>query len=142
MSSMLDAGTDRAARSALVMGALAVASALASVEVLPASAQQTPEGATAEMVREGRELFTGDGFCYACHGRNGRGVPDLGADLTDGEWTHTDGSFRDLVARIRKGVPAEESASGVPMPPAGGADLTADQIRAVAAYVWSLSRGG
>ena len=139
---MHDAGTDRAARTTFTLAAFAAASLLAFAAVRPASAQQLPEGATSEMVREGRLLFTGDGFCYTCHGRNGRGVPNLGADLTDGDWTHTDGSFEDLVARIRKGVSAEESASGVPMPPAGGADLTAGQVRAVAAYVWTLSRGG
>ena len=132
----------RTRRVAWVLAALTVASALALMSVRPASAQQPPEGATAEMVREGRQLFAGDGFCYTCHGRDGRGVPNLGADLTDGDWVHTDGSFRELVVRIREGVSAEESASGVPMPPAGGADLTADQIRAVAAYVWTLSRGG
>ena len=139
---MYDTGIGRDGRPAIVLAALAAGAMLVLAAVRPASAQQLPEGATSEMVREGRELFTGDGFCYTCHGRDGRGVPNLGADLTDRDWTHTDGTFDGLVARIRKGVSAEESPSGVPMPPAGGANLTPQQIRAVAAYVWSLSRGG
>jgi hypothetical protein len=28
-----------------------------------------------------------------------------------------------------------------PMPPMGGAQLTADQVKAAAAYIWSLSHG-
>lgn len=107
-----------------------------------ASAQELPAGVSEEMVRQGRELFRGNGFCYTCHGTEGGGVPNLGANLTDDEWSHTDGSFAGLVERIGEGVPAEESSSGVPMPPAGGSKLTAEQIRAVAAYVWTLSRGG
>lgn len=131
-------------RTPLLVIALAavVAAALALASSRSAAAQQLPEGVTGEMVEQGRQLFTGDGFCYTCHGRSGRGVPDLGSDLTDGDWEHTDGSFGGLVTRIRQGVSAEASASGVPMPPGAGAGLSDEQIRAVAAYVWSLSRGG
>lgn len=105
-------------------------------------AQERPAGVTPEMVRQGREVFTGDGFCYTCHGSEGRGMPGLGSDLADGEWVHTDGSFEELVSRIRQGVPANSATTGVPMPPRGGAALSEEQIRAVAAYVWTLSRGG
>lgn len=104
-------------------------------------AQELPEGVTSRMVAEGEAIFHGVGFCYACHGEGGTGMAQLGADLTDGEWTHTDGSYQGLVERIGRGVRAEESASGVPMPPRGGGRLTDDQLRAVAAYVWALSRG-
>lgn len=117
----------------------------AAVQMLtgrPAAAQELPEGVSRETVQQGGQLFRGDGFCYTCHGPEGKGIPNLGANLTDGEWIHTDGSFSGLVERIRSGVPAEESSSGVPMPPSGGAHLTSEQIRAVAAYVWTLSHGG
>lgn len=107
-----------------------------------AAGQDLPQGVTEEMVEQGREVFRGDGFCYTCHGRDGTGVSGAGGDLTDGEWRHTDGSFAGLVDRIRSGVRANASSTGVPMPPAGGAELSPDQLRAVAAYVLTLSRGG
>lgn len=102
--------------------------------------QEFPEGVTEEMVARGDSLFHGAGFCYACHGPDGGGVSKLGADLTDEEWRHTDGSYRGLVNQITVGVSAERSSSGVPMPPRGGGRLTDEQVRAVAGYVWVLGR--
>lgn len=107
-----------------------------------APAQELPPGVTDEMVRQGRDLFESDGFCYTCHGRDGSGMQGAGGDLTDGEWRHTDASFEGLTARIRDGVRANASSTGVPMPPAGGAELTPEQLRAVAAYVWTLGPNG
>lgn len=104
--------------------------------------QELPEGVTPEMVAAGEEIFGGAGFCYTCHGADGEGVPQLGADLTDDEWTHGDGSYQEIVQRIREGVSAEASTVGVPMPPRGGGRLSDEQVRALAAYVWVLSRGG
>lgn len=117
-----------------------LATARAAERPPAAAVQELPSGVTPEMVQEGERIFVGSGFCHNCHGRNGRGLPQLGSDLTDGGWQHNDGSYEGLVERIGAGVPAERSGSGVPMPPAGGARLTPEQIRAVAAYVWTLSR--
>lgn len=105
------------------------------------AAQQLPDGVTRETVDQGQRLYRGDGFCYNCHGRDGEGIPDIGSDLTDDDWRHVDGSLEGLVRMIRDGVSAEESSTGIPMPPRGGARLSPEQIRAVAAYVWTLSRG-
>lgn len=104
--------------------------------------QELPEGVTAEMLSRGEELFQGAGFCYTCHGQEGRGVPRLGSDLGDDEWVHGDGSYESIAQRIRAGVTAEASTVGVPMPPRGGGRLSDEQVRAVAAYVWALSRRG
>lgn len=106
------------------------------------AAQAVPEEVTREAVQQGERLFGGEGFCYTCHGQDGGGIPDLGADLTDGDWIHVDGSLEGLAAVIRDGVPAERSTTGIPMPPKGGASLSPEQVRAVAAYVWTLSRDG
>ena len=105
-----------------------------------AAAQELPEGVTPAMVARGRTLFADDALCYNCHGADGRGIPQLGANLTDGEWLHVDGSYAALVRLVREGVPSEESSVGMPMPPGGGARLREEDIRAVAAYVWTLSR--
>lgn len=124
------------AAAALILVGLTASSAA------PARAQELPDGVTRAMVERGGEIFRGDGFCYTCHGRQGRGMQGLGADLTDTRWRHGDGSYGSIVDRVRRGVSANASGSGVPMPPMGGARLTEAELRAVAAYVWTLSRGG
>ena len=103
-------------------------------------AQELPEGVTMAMVDEGKAIFEGAGICSSCHGPTGAGVPNLGADLTDDEWTHIDGSYEEIVENVMSGVTAEASTSGVPMPPKGGTNITDDQVKAVSAYVWTLSR--
>jgi mono/diheme cytochrome c family protein len=104
-----------------------------------APAGQVPAGATAAMVEEGRTLFRGTGLCFTCHGPDGVGVPQLGPNLADGEWLHSDGSFEAIVNQINTGVTAAQSKTGTIMPPKGGAaTLTDEQVRAIAAYVYSL----
>ena len=107
-----------------------------------ASAQDLPDGVTAEMVEAGATLFNGAGLCMACHGPDGKGNSGLAADLTDSEWIHSDGSFEKIVEGIMAGVDPSKSTNGIAMPPRGGSALTDEQVRAVAAYVWTLSRSG
>lgn len=117
--------------------------AAASAGIVPAvggALQELPPGVTPEMVERGREIFVGPGLCHTCHGRSGEGREGLGADLTDREWTHGDGSFEYLLDRIDRGVSAQASTSGVPMPPRGGSGISDEEVEAVAAYVWTLSR--
>lgn len=102
-------------------------------------ADSLPEGVTPAMVSAGKELFGGKGLCLACHGPDATG--GLGPDLTDTVWLHGDGSFTDIVSRVLLGVPDDESITGQSMPPKGGSTLTDEEVRAVAAYVWTLSRG-
>ncbi|MCB2020033.1 MAG: cytochrome-c oxidase, cbb3-type subunit III [Rhizobacter sp.] len=72
--------------------------------------------------------------CAACHGPDGKGNTALGApNLTDKIWLH--GWGEELIVRtINQGwhnvMPAQK------------ARLGEEQIRVLAAYVWSLSRGG
>jgi mono/diheme cytochrome c family protein len=107
---------------------------------MEATPQELPEGVTAAMVEEGKGIYGGAGICMSCHGATGEGIPSLGADLTDDEWLHVDGSYESIVSNIMKGVTAQESSSGVPMPAKGGTAITDDQVKAVAAYVWTLSK--
>jgi mono/diheme cytochrome c family protein len=97
-----------------------------------------PAGVTPAMIAQGKKLFSGDGLCFSCHGPEAKGL--VGPDLTDAAWLLGKGTFEEIVARILEGVPANKSKSGVVMPPKGGAKLKDEQVRAVAAYVWSLSR--
>ena len=63
----------------------------------------------------------------------------MGPNLTDAEWIHSKGTLEEIVAQVEHGVPKEESKSGIPMPPKGGSSISDDDVKAVAAYVYSLS---
>ena len=96
-----------------------------------------PSGAAdPAIIAHGDSVFHGAGNCYACHGSKAEGI--IGPNLTDAEWIHSKGTYQDIVNQVNHGVPKEESKSGVVMPPRGGATLTDDDVKAVAAYVYSL----
>jgi mono/diheme cytochrome c family protein len=103
------------------------------------SSKAAPAGAaiTPELIAHGDTVFHGPGNCYACHGSNAQGL--VGPNLTDAEWIHSKGTYEDIVAQVTKGVPKEESKSGIVMPPKGGSSISDDDVKAVAAYVYSLS---
>jgi len=46
------------------------------------------------------------------------------------------------VKTIMSGVPSDKSSDGSVMPAKGGSSLSDEQVKAVAAYVWSLSHSG
>lgn len=119
----------------LVVGGLLAGRMSASAQTVPDS---LPAGVTAQLVQDGKQLFLGAGLCMACHGMEAKG--GIGPDLTAGKWLHGAGSYPELVARITSGVPLDESVSGQMMPPGGGGGLNPAQVKAVAAYVWSVSR--
>ena len=99
-----------------------------------------PEGVTPEMVAQGKEIYAGVGLCFVCHGGDGTGMPGMGADLTDDEWVQADGTFEGIVMTVAVGVDMENSTTGTVMPPKGGSSITDDQVKAVAAYVFTLSK--
>ena len=97
-------------------------------------------GVTQEQFDQGQQLYSGAGACAACHGPSAGGTT-LAPNLTDAQWLHVDQPSVDAIAEvIRTGVsqPVEHPA---PMPPMGGASLSADQVQALAAYVASISQG-
>ncbi len=105
-----------------------------------ASNLPVPEGATREMVLLGERIYRGQvggAACTGCHGESGEGTP-LGPDLTGKKWLWSDGSYAGIAKTITEGV-LQPKQYRAPMPPMGGAQLTPDQISALAAYVWGLS---
>ena len=99
-----------------------------------------PEGATREMVLLGERVYhgqVGGSACTACHGDSGQGTP-LGPSLRGKKWLWSDGSYAGIAKTITEGV-SQPKRYRSPMPPMGGAQLTPDQVSALAAYVWSLS---
>ena len=107
----------------------------------PSAAQfPVPNGATKAQVLLGERVFhglVGGAACTGCHGANGTGT-SLGPNLTDSQWLWSDGSLDGIRSTITQGV-TQPKKYRAPMPPMGGAQLTPDQLSAVAAYVWALS---
>ena len=81
-----------------------------------------PQGVTEEMVRAGEQLFKSDGNCSVCHGEDATGARGVGANLTDDEWWHSDGSYEAILRTIGTGVPSDKvrNAFRAMMPPRGG----------------------
>jgi cbb3-type cytochrome c oxidase subunit III len=116
---------------------LGLAIALALIFSAAPAAAQAPAGVTPAAIAKGDSIFHKNGNCYACHGANAQGA--VGPNLTDSTWIHSDGSYDAIVKTITTGVPQNESKSGIAMPPKGGSTISDDDVKAVAAYVWSLS---
>src|SRR6267154_1754410 len=107
----------------------------AGVAALP-----VPEGATREMAALGQRIYRGQvggAACTGCHGDSGEGTP-LGPALTGKKWLWSDGSYAGIKKTITEGV-SQPKEYRSPMPPMGGAQLTPDQVSALAAYVWAIS---
>ncbi|HWJ17018.1 MAG TPA: c-type cytochrome [Gemmatimonadaceae bacterium] len=100
-----------------------------------------PSGVTTAMVTMGDSLFHASS-CVRCHGPDAKGRQN-GPDLTSGHFMHLPtGSYNEIVTIITNGVPADsikDPSHRLPMRGRGGANLTDDQIKAIAAYVYKLS---
>jgi mono/diheme cytochrome c family protein len=97
-------------------------------------------GGSAAQIAEGDKIFHGQeagGTCTACHGQDAKGT-QMAPDLTDSQWLNGDGSLAFIEHTVTTGVPQPKQ-HPAPMPPMGGASLSPDQVKAVAAYVYSLS---
>jgi mono/diheme cytochrome c family protein len=116
----------------------------ASVTAAGATAQsaQTAPPFTPGEIALGDSIFhgkVGGGLCFTCHQPNAKGLPGIAPDLTDDKWLHGDGSYDFIVKTVMNGVPKPKQAVA-PMLPKGGANLSDAQVRAVAAYVYSLRK--
>ena len=88
----------------------------------------------------GDSIFNRRGTCFTCHGQYGTGMANLGPDLRDGTWLHSDGSFRSILRTVRQGV-AVPKASPIGMP-SFAERLSERELYRVAAYVFSISHPG
>lgn len=127
-------------------GATASTSELPPEGMHPDAGRQTasltpPPGVTKDQLALGDRIFHGEavnGTCAGCHGSDGRGSP-VGADLTTGPWLWSDGSLDGIAKTIIQGVAKPKQVGGA-MPPLGGTALKPDEVKAVAAYVYAISR--
>ena len=125
-------------RIALVLsGLLAAAGTIAAQSApAPAAAPTTPA-----LIARGDSIYHGQvagGTCSACHGDQGKGNEALAPGFTSGRWLGGDGSYGFIVRVVAQGV-AKPKQGQLTMPANGGAQLTPLDVRAVAAYVYSLS---
>lgn len=101
-----------------------------------------PAAVTAANIAIGDSIFHSGG-CQRCHGQQGVGAQN-GPSLVAGVWLHSTGTFDELVATITAGVPRtalKDQTRRFPMNPRGGPmNLTDEQVKTVAAYVYSISR--
>ncbi|MEI2650934.1 MAG: cytochrome c [Microthrixaceae bacterium] len=80
--------------------------------------------------------------CSSCHGKDAKGLPNLGKDLTASEFAKGM-SDAELVAFIKKGRDTSDPANttGVAMPPKGGNPaLSDDDLAGVVAYLRTLEK--
>jgi glucose/arabinose dehydrogenase len=108
----------------------------------PVASLPLPPGVTRDQLILGDHVFHGEaagGTCSGCHSSDGKGSV-VGSDLTTGQSLWSDGSLDAIATTIAQGVPAPKRTFGA-MPPLGGAQLSATDLNAVAAYVWAIGRG-
>ncbi len=121
----------------------AVSLALSSLAPTPRAAEaqhdSLPPGVTGAMVRAGAEIYAGKGTCQRCHGEEGRGTEE-GPPLAAGRWKLGSGDYEWLVHITRHSGIAAWGQDGDPVPMRGPTLLDDAEVRAVAAYVWTISR--
>lgn len=121
-------------------GGLVLAAALLFGAPLAAQQVQPPSGVTLEQVEQGMRLYHTKGACATCHGDLGVGAPD-GPALLAGAWKLGDGSYEWLRHITRHAGWGVSSRAGDPQPMRGPTVLDSAEVNAVAAYLWSISRG-
>lgn len=106
----------------------------------PAKLPSLPSGMTVAMIVQGDSLFRGKGGCQTCHGQEANGMPNMGSGLTSGllfiphQWKAID-------SLIQAGISEPVTRTSILMPPRGAkSDLTPQESRLIAAYVWAISQ--
>ncbi len=102
----------------------------------PVKAAVLAPGVTEAMVEDGRKLFSAN-TCVGCHGGDGAGTP-IAPQLSDATWLNITGDYNEIVTVITNGV-AMPKQYPAPMLPKGGAAITDEQIKNIAAYIYSIS---
>ncbi len=100
------------------------------------------ENITPEMIEQGRALFHASGgegasSCSMCHGDAGEGSAS-GPELRSGNYRNVTGTYSSIIDVVTIGIAEPKQFTGIAMPAMGGADMSEEEIRAVAAYTYTL----
>jgi cytochrome c5 len=100
-----------------------------------------PFGMTMTMITDGDRIFHGRGGCVNCHGLEAEGLAARGKTLTAGLRFIPVGDWNAIDSVISVGMPDAVTRTPIAMPPRGQFEnLTADEMRRTAAYVWAISQ--
>jgi mono/diheme cytochrome c family protein len=109
-------------------------------EMQPTKLPALPSGVTLDMIRAGDSLFHGKGGCFACHGSEGEGMPGAGDAITVA-FNYAQQDPHSIDSLVTAGIPDALTRSPIAMPPRGArSNLTDDEIRRIAAYVWAINQ--
>ncbi|HEY0777286.1 MAG TPA: cytochrome c [Gemmatirosa sp.] len=109
-------------------------------DLQPARLPALPRGMSLDQITTGDAIFHGKGGCFVCHGVEAQGMPAAGDGITAG-LSYVPYQWGPIDSLIRNGMPDAVSRSPIAMPARGArGDLTPDEIRRAAAYVWAISQ--
>jgi len=109
-------------------------------DLQPAQLPTLPNGMTIESIVQGDSIFHGKGNCFACHGIEAECAPAAGDALTV-SLSYAQPEWRSIDSLVESGIPQVLTRSPIQMPPRGGkSNLSAEEVRRVAAYVWAISQ--
>ena len=86
-----------------------------------------------KLIAAGREVFHGEGTCFACHGAKLEGTA-IAPTLRAHKWRNGDGSLEMILRIVHTGVPNTAMVSHP-------GNINEAEIQQVASYVWAVSRG-
>ena len=113
-------------------------------ESQPDTMPTLPDSMRVDDIVAGDAVFHGKGGCFQCHGMEATGLPKRGSSLTAGLIyvpVEKAAGWAGLDSLILNGVPENITRSQVAMPMRGlNGDLTADETRVVAAYIWAIAQ--
>ncbi len=109
-------------------------------EMQPDKLPALPPSMTIPDIVTGDRIFHGKGGCFACHGTEGEGLPAAGDAITVG-FNYIPSEWPAIDSLVTAGIPDALTRSPIAMPPRGAkSDLSPEEIRRVAAYVWAINK--
>ena len=116
-----------------VLGLLLSAGALSAQQPDTAKAFRDSVAVRLKAINAGRDVFHGDGSCFACHGAKLEGTA-IAPTLRAHKWRNGDGSLGMILRVLHDGVPNTAMVSHP-------GNINETELQQVAAYVWAVSRG-